>query len=228
MNGELVVVDDVPAEFATRVVDAFASRPGRWFSLVMSGGDTAMACYEALAASRAGIDWRAVDVFWGDERCVPADHDDSNQRMGRVALLDKVGPLHSVHPMVCESGPQPYADSLAAAGRLDLVHLGLGPDGHTASLFPGSSGLEAAPGQLVCLNEDPNGRNQHPRMTLTYSGIALARLVLVTVRGASKRSALNAVIGGADLPGARIYAERGSLAGRPRGNGRDLSRCAKT
>src|SRR5205823_5769238 len=90
----------------------------------------------------------------------------------------------------------------------DVTHLGLGPDGHTASLFPGSPALDADPGRLVCLNSDPNSRNPHPRMTLTLSGIARSRLVLFTVAGASKREALQAVVDGADLPAARVEAER--------------------
>ena len=73
MNGELVVVDDVPGEFAERVIEAFHSRPGDAFSLGLSGGETARRCYERLAADGAEqIDWWAVDVYWGDERCVAA------------------------------------------------------------------------------------------------------------------------------------------------------------
>ena len=74
MNGELVVVDDVPGEFAERVIEAFHSRPGDSFSLALSGGDTARTCYERLAVDGAEqIDWWAVDVYWGDERCVPPE-----------------------------------------------------------------------------------------------------------------------------------------------------------
>ncbi|TMM16047.1 MAG: 6-phosphogluconolactonase [Actinobacteria bacterium] len=209
MHGELVVVDDVPGEFAARVIEAFSSRPGESFALALSGGDTARQCYERLATDGAQrIDWWAVDVYWGDERCVPADSPDSNQRLVREALLERVGAANAVYPMRCEEGPDPYQLRVGEVGRFDVTHLGLGPDGHTASLFPGSPALDADPGRLVCLNSDPNSRNPHPRMTLTLSGIARSRLVLFTVAGASKREALQAVVDGADLPAARVEAER--------------------
>jgi 6-phosphogluconolactonase len=88
------------------------------------------------------------------------------------------------------------------------VHLGLGPDGHTASLFPGSEALDADPGRLVVFNEDPSGANPHRRMTLTYSGIARSRLVVVTVSGSSKQAALQAIVDGEDLPASRVTADR--------------------
>ena len=91
--------------------------------------------------------------------------------------------MNANYPMFCEEGPDPYQLRLGELGRLDVIHLGLGADGHTASLFPGSPGLDADPGRLVVMNEDPSGRNPHPRMTLTFAGIARARLVLVTVVG---------------------------------------------
>ncbi|HEV2760252.1 MAG TPA: 6-phosphogluconolactonase [Acidimicrobiales bacterium] len=209
MNGEVITVDDVPGEFSERVVEAFLNRPGDSFSLVLSGGGTARRCYERLADDGADqIDWWQVDVFWGDERCVPPGDPDSNERLGREALLERVGAANAVYPMRCDEGPDAYQQRVAQAGRLDLIHLGLGPDGHTASLFPGSTGLEADPGRLVVLNEDPSGRNVHKRMTLTFSGIARARLVVVTVEGEAKREAFAAVRrGDPDLPATRIKAD---------------------
>lgn len=210
MNGDLVIVDDVAGEFAERVIEAFHSRPGDTFSLALSGGDTARACYERLAsAAGTQIDWWQVDLYWGDERCVPLDDTDSNYRLAREALLDRVGAANATYPMRCDEGPDPYQLRVGELGKFDLVHLGLGPDGHTASLFPGSQALDADPGRLVVMNEDPAGHNPHPRMTLTYAGIARARLVLVTVSGESKREALNRVVGGdASAPASRIEAER--------------------
>jgi len=210
VNGEVIKVDDVPGEFAERVVEAFLHRPGDGFSLVLSGGGTARRCYERLAADGGDqIDWWQVDVYWGDERCVPPGHPDSNERLGREALLERVGAANAVYPMRCEEGPDAYQQRVAQAGRLDLVHLGLGPDGHTASLFPGSAALEADPGRLVVLNDDPKGANPHPRMTLTYSGLARARLAVVTVEGESKRDAFAGVLrGDPDLPATRINADR--------------------
>ncbi len=209
MFGELTIVDDVPGEFAERVIEAFHSRPHDGFSFAASGGETARQSYERLADDAGSqIDWWKVDVYWGDERCVPPGDPDSNERLGREALLERVGAANAVYPMRCDDGPDAYQQRVAQAGRLDLMHLGLGPDGHTASLFPGSSGLDADPGRLVVLNEDPSGRNVHKRMTLTFSGIARARLVVVTVEGEKKRDAFAAVRrGDPDLPATRIKAD---------------------
>jgi 6-phosphogluconolactonase len=209
VNGELFVVDDVPGEFAARVIAAYQSRPEDVFSLALSGGSTAGGCYERLAAdSTDSVDWLSVNIYWGDERCVPPDDPDSNQLLGRQTLLERVGAANAVYPMSCEEGPDAYQLRLGEAGKLDVIHLGMGPDGHTASLFPGSEALEADPGQLVARNVDPTGRNPHPRLTLTFSGIARSRLVIFTVSGDSKREALRAVLDGADLPAARVSADR--------------------
>lgn len=209
MYGELVVVDDVPGEFAERVIEAFHRRPSDGFSIALSGGETARHCYERLADDAGNqIDWWKVDVYWGDERCVPVDHPDSNYRLGREALLERLGAVNANYPMRCEEGPDPYQLRLGELGRIDVVHLGLGPDGHTASLFPGSDALQADPGRLVVMNEDPIGRNPYRRMTLTFAGIARAHLALVTVSGASKSKALAQVVAGEDVPAGRIRAEQ--------------------
>jgi len=209
MNGDIALVDDVAAEFAERFVEAFHTRPGDTFSVALSGGNTAKRCYQQLAESAASqVDWWKVDFYWGDERCVPADDKDSNYRLAREALLDRVGAANATYPMRCEDGPDRYQLLVGDLGKFDLIHLGLGPDGHTASLFPESTALEAEPGRLVTLNEDPLGHNPHPRMTLTFSGIARARLVLFTVSGAEKQEALARVHRGDDVPAARVSAER--------------------
>jgi 6-phosphogluconolactonase len=209
MHGELVVVDDVPGEFAERVIEAFHRRPNDGFSMALSGGETARRCYERLADDAGNqIDWWKVDIYWGDERCVPLDHADSNYRLGREALLERLGAVNANYPMRCDEGPDPYQLRLGQLGRIDVVHLGLGPDGHTASLFPRSPALDADPGRLVVMNSDPNGLNQYDRMTLTFAGIARARLVLVTVCGESKRDALAGVLAGDEtLPASRVDAE---------------------
>ena len=210
MNGEVVVVDDVAAAFSDRVIAAFGANREDGFSLVLSGGETARRCYERLAADAADrIDWWQVEFFWGDERCVPPDHPDSNERLGRQALLERVGAANAVYPMRCEDGPDPYQQRVAQAGHFDLVHLGLGADGHTASLFPSSPALEADPGRLVAMNEDPTGANPYPRMTLTYSGIARGRLVVFTVSGEEKREAFQGVSrGDPRLPATHVRGER--------------------
>ncbi len=210
VHGEVVIVDDVPAAFSERVIAAFANRPEEGFSLVLSGGETARRCYERLAADAADrIDWWQVDVYWGDERCVRPDDPASNERLGREALLERVGAANAVYPMRCEDGADPYQQRVAQAGHFDLVHLGLGPDGHTASLFPDSPALDADPGRLVVMNEDPTGNNPHRRMTLTYAGIARARLVIVTVSGEEKREAFAGVCrGDPSLPATHVRGER--------------------
>ena len=209
MNGELLVVDDLPCAFASRVISCYESRADELFTIALSGGPTARRCYERLAIDGAdAIDWLSVNVYWGDERCVPADDPDSNQLLGRQTLLERVGAANAVFPMICQDGPDAYQLRLGEIGKLDLVHLGLGADGHTASLFPGSSALDADPGQLVALNEDPSGRNPHRRMTLTLSGLARTRTIIFTVSGEQKREVLKAVLDGEDLPAAKVTADR--------------------
>jgi 6-phosphogluconolactonase len=209
MFGEVIIVDDVPAAFSARVIEAFEHRPDDDFSIVLSGGDTARHCYQRLADDGVErIDWWCVDVYWGDERCVPSDSADSNERLAREALLERVGGAHAVHPMRCADGADRYQLLVGEVGRFDVVHLGLGPDGHTASLFPDSPALDADPGRLVTMNTDPHGRNVHERMTLTLSGISRGRLVVITVAGEEKREAMQAIADGADLPAARVRADQ--------------------
>ncbi|MGH9135551.1 MAG: 6-phosphogluconolactonase [Acidimicrobiales bacterium] len=210
MFGELVVVDDVPGEFAERVIEAYHSRPNDGFSIALSGGETARQCYERLADDAGNqIDWWKVDVYWGDERCVPLDDEASNYRLGREALLERVGAVNANYPMRCEEGPDPYQLRLGELGRLDVVHLGLGEDGHVASLFPGSSAAEADPGRLVVMNEDQSGRNRFRRMTLTFAAIARSRLVLVSVSGESKRAPLARVAAGdPECPASHVRGDR--------------------
>ena len=210
----LTPVDDVARAFSDAVRNAFTSRSGPRFALVLSGGPTAKACYERLAAD-GGIDWHVVDVFVGDERVVPPDDVDANQRLIREALLDPVGGAGSFSPMPtvgplgeCVAAYQRTMSDLVTGPGIDLIHLGMGPDGHTASLFPGAATLEAEPGVLVAATEDPNGVNPHPRLTLTLPTINSARLAVFTVAGASKAEAVAALLRGDDLPAARVHAGR--------------------
>jgi len=209
LNGELLVVEDVPAEFSVRVIEAFHSRPDEAFCFAVSGGDTARRCYERLAADGADqIDWWQVDVYWGDERCVPPDDKDSNERLVREALLQRVGAANAVYPMRCDEGADPYQQRVAEVRKFDVIHLGMGPCGHTASLFPDSPGLEADPGRLVVMNHDPHGRNVHERMTFTFSAIARGRLVIVTIEGEDKREAFERVrAGDPAMPASHINAD---------------------
>jgi 6-phosphogluconolactonase len=98
--------------------------------------------------------------------------------------------------------------AVMAGPGIDLIHLGLGPDGHTASLFPNAPTLDAGPGELVAATEDPNGRNPHPRMTLTLPVINAARCAVFTVSGESKQDAIAAVRRGDDIPAERVRSQR--------------------
>jgi len=208
VNGTVRLVPSVPEAFSAVVADTVTGAGPAGCSLFLSGGGTAIECYRSLA-QRDDLAWSGVDIFLGDERCVPPDDPDSNHRMIVHTLIDVVGPVRSDHPMYLSGAPETaaaaYQDLVAALPRPDLVHLGLGPDGHTASLFPGSAALDDTdPSHLVVANTDPNGVNAHPRITLTFPGIARAALVVVTVAGGSKREALARIHAGEDLPGGRV------------------------
>lgn len=200
--GQLRVVDDVPAAFVGIVAEAAAAAERTL--LALSGGATARACYERLASSDE-LAWERLECVLGDERCVSGTDPDSNAGMIREALGGRLAQLSAFYPMDCEA-PGAYASLIERIGPIDLVHLGLGPDGHTASLFSGSEGLEAPPGALVVRNSDPNARNPHDRMTLTLEAINASRLAVFTVSGEQKREALRAVLRGEDLPATRVRA----------------------
>ena len=209
MNGTVRRVGSVPDAFAALVADEIAASPAGT-TLFLSGGGTAVECYAALAA-RGGVDWGAVDVYLGDERCVPPDDPDSNHRMVSATLIGPVGGVRGDHPMYVAGPPDEaaaaYQALLAPLPDLGLVHLGLGPDGHTASLFPGSAALDDPdPGHLVVANRDPAGANPHDRLTLTLAGIARARRVVFTVAGGDKRDAFARVAAGGDVPAGRVAA----------------------
>jgi len=233
MSVTFQVVPSVTEAFATVVAEELTAGVGRGqpYPLFLSGGPTARLAYQALAtattppaqggdadadaghAREAGPVWPDVEIYWGDERCVPPDDPDSNYRLGRETLLDRIGATGPVHPMY-DSGPPEqaaaaYQELLAGLPTLGIVHLGLGPDGHCASLFPDSTGAAITDAAtLVVANTDPHGVNPHPRLTLTFPAIARADLVIFTVSGASKRDALARVRAGDDLPAARVTAPR--------------------
>jgi len=210
---DLTPVPDVPEAFADLVVRAIAERAGPRFSLVLSGGPLARRCYERLADAAGAVDWLAVDVYIGDERMLGPDDPESNQHLVRQALIDPVGGVGSFHPMPTDADPEAcaaaYQQTISEAlanGGFDLVHLGMGPDGHTASLFPGAVSLEAGPDCFVVATEDPNGTNPFPRLTLTLPAINQAHRIVFTVSGAEKREAVARLRAGDDIPAARVTA----------------------
>lgn len=196
--GEVRVVDDVAAAFVAEVVRA-APR-----TLALSGGGTAERCYRALAAAE-GVDWPAVTVVLGDERFVPVEHPDSNEGVARAVLLDRVpvGAVRSARGAGADPATAAAAYDVVIAGLqpLDLVHLGLGEDGHTASLFPGSPALDERDRQVVATGDEVH---PWPRLSLTFPAIAAARRVVVTLEGAAKRGAWARVRAGDDVPAARL------------------------
>ncbi len=195
LPGQTRIVTDVPRAFARLVVETSPH------SIALSGGDLARHCYVALA--REQFDWSGTDVYFGDERIVPVEHPDSNEGMARATLLDAVNP-RAIHSMV-GAGADGYDVEIRSAAPIELVHLGLGPDGHTASLFPGSPALDERDRYVIETGDD---RHPQRRLTFTFPAIARANLAVVTVAGEEKREAIARIRSGDDLPGARIRARR--------------------
>jgi 6-phosphogluconolactonase len=216
---ERFVFEDPPAlargaadEFLRCAREAIAAR-GR-FLVALSGGSTPRAAYAEIARRKRELDGTAVDFFWGDERCVPPDDPASNYRMARETLLGPLAiPESRIHRWRSELPPKTAAelceDELCRlAGSppvLDLVLLGLGLDGHTASLFPGSAALDVGDGFCAANFAPAIGAW---RLTMTYPAFNAAREALFLVDGEGKREILRKVEAGGDYPAARIRAEK--------------------
>ena len=157
-------------------------------SLVLAGGTTPKRCYEILAG--LDVEWGRVTVLFGDERCVPPDDAEINYRMAREALLSHVAPA-TVYRMPAELGPEEGAKAYAEVVRhvtpFDLVLLGIGEDGHVASLFPGHPLLKAT-GLCAGIHNSPKPPPE--RVTLTLGVIRDARHVLILATGAGKAQAV--------------------------------------
>jgi 6-phosphogluconolactonase len=245
--GEIQVVADAAALAETgarRVLDTAARvlATRARCRLVLSGGSTPRALYERLAAASAGargaptaagaadaIDWSRVELYFGDERCVPADDPASNFRMVRESLLDRLPCAPAAVHRIEGERPAPeaaerYARRIAGAAdeasppRFDLVLLGLGEDGHTASLFPGSPALEEATRTVVAARAPVA---PHERVTMTLPVLRAARAILFLVSGAAKSAVLARVLdaggerraaAGPPLPAARVMPESGHIA----------------
>ncbi|MBE9170343.1 6-phosphogluconolactonase [Pleurocapsales cyanobacterium LEGE 06147] len=170
------------------------------FTLALAGGNTPKPLYEAM--STQSLPWENIQIFWGDERYVPPDHPDSNQRMARQIWLEKVDlPESNIHPMFTGAGnPQVDADRHEAELRqffgvsdgefpiFDLILLGIGDDGHTASLFPHTEALRVKDRLVTVGNKDGQ-----PRLTFTVPLINHARCVVFLVEGEKKCSALKQI-----------------------------------
>jgi 6-phosphogluconolactonase len=176
------------------------------FLIVVAGGKTPRITYHLLCG--ADTDWSKWRVYFGDERCLPADDGERNSRMATEAWLSRVPiPQGCVHSIPAERGAKPaardYAQTLAGIGDFDLVLLGLGADGHTASLFPGHD-LGAAPDapDVLAILDSPKPPAQ--RVSLSASRLSRARDALFLVAGESKRGAVARWRAGAEIPARAI------------------------
>ncbi len=193
------------AEQFVRLANACARRSGR-FTVALSGGSTPKSFYALLADPRYSerVPWQLVHFFWGDERCVPPDHPESNYGMARTLLLSKIPiPEANVHRMAAEKEPQIAAAEYEKTlidffglkrgewPRFDLILLGIGEDGHTASLFPDSEALENRDNLVVATYVE---KLKAHRLTLTLAVINHAANIWFLVAGASKAVVLSQIL----------------------------------
>ena len=204
------------AEEFARIAGAATARAGR-FAVALSGGNTPRALHTALAGAefRSRISWDTVHFFWGDERVVPADHPDSNYRMAYETLMSKVPvPQQNIHRVETERGAQGaaeayektlrefFARSVGGAPRFDLILLGVGDDGHTASLFPGSPALREEKRWVVATHVE---KLKSERVTFTLPVLNAAANVIFLVSGKAKaKPAHDTRSPDSDLPAAQV------------------------
>ncbi len=200
---------------------------GRTFNLVLAGGSTPRAVYQVLArpAFEKSIPWKCVHFFWGDERCVPPDHADSNYHMARETLLDPLAiSAENIHRIRGENDPQVeaarYAEEIknnlkpqsSQLPRFDWILLGLGADGHTASLFPGGEPIVEPSGCCAVAIQPQSGQK---RITLTSRVLNSAKRVSFIVTGKSKAQVvaeiLNELPESQNYPAAHVHPEQGTL-----------------
>jgi 6-phosphogluconolactonase len=186
----------VVADPAAAVAVVLADQAARGGSIVLTGGSSVAEAYSRAAALEP--DWGSVTLWWGDERCVPPDDDRSNYRLAKESLLDNLEtPPAEVHRIRGELAPAAAADELDAAlagVRLDLLLLGLGPDGHMASLFPGSPQLAVQDHRAT---SGPAGLEPFvDRVTMTLPTIHAAAQIVFIVSGEEKADAVALAFGG--------------------------------
>jgi 6-phosphogluconolactonase len=199
---QLEVLDDPSATCAELLLEAAAGGG----QIVLTGGSTPRSAYERAAEDAAA--WGGATVWFSDERCVPVDDERSNYKMVKEALLDRLSDgasVPTVHRIEGELGPfeaaEAYEHELRDAGppRFDLVLLGIGPDGHIASLFPDHSALDERSRLVVGVPEA--GLEPHvPRVSLTLPAIAAGERIVCLVCGASKADAVAAAFGPGAAP----------------------------
>lgn len=199
MDVELVVVES-PEEAARTAAQRLARAAAAGAHFALAGGSTPRLAYQI--ATELQPDWSSARLWWGDERCVPPWDERSNYRLAREALLDRLGRLpRAVHrirgELVPEEAAAEYERELEGV-RLDLVLLGIGPDGHTASLFPGAPALEER--ERLVVAAEPGLEPMVPRVTLTIPALAAASSVVFLVAGKEKTEAAKRAFCGAADP----------------------------
>jgi len=181
----LATAEEVAEAAAAEIAEALR---GGAKTLVLAGGTTPRRCYELLA--ELDVEWGRVAVLFGDERCVPPDHPDSNYRMAKESLLDRVMPA-TVYRIPAELGPDEgadeYAEVVANVATLDFVVLGVGEDGHVGSLFPGHPALNAD-GLTIGIHDSPKPPPE--RVTITMEAIRDAGRVVILATGKGKAAAV--------------------------------------
>jgi 6-phosphogluconolactonase len=208
---EIKVLPDPDAlahEAANRIVEAAqnAIESRHRFTIALSGGSTPKALYEILAtdAYRKQIDWPRVEIFFGDERCVPPDHPESNFRMAKEAMLGKIPiPGDNIYRMRGEIDPEQAATEYGRMlkekfgdGGLDLVLLGMGEDGHTLSLFPGTKAVTETHHRVVANYAEHSTTGKSWRITMTAPFINESEQIFVLVTGVAKAKTLSQVLEG--------------------------------
>ncbi len=215
----LEALSQAAASLVMRRARAAVDARGR-AALALAGGRTPLRLYELLARGDDALPWERIHLFWGDERFVPAHDERSNYRAAAVTLVGRVPiPLDHVHPVPTDA-PDPEAAARAyertlrgffgegATETFDLVLLGMGADGHTASLFPGDPALDETE-RWVRAARAPEGAEPRARVTLTLPALAAAREALFLVTGTDKAGVLNAILdddGPARYPAGRVRA----------------------